>query len=160
MESEKKIIYSIHELDQVAHYLRSQFDRCQAFTFTGALGTGKTTLIRRLLQLSGIEGVITSPTFTYVNVYENKLDQKFYHFDCYRIASLDDFLEAGFGEYLYAPQSWAFIEWPQVIAPLLYQSVCHVTLDYYSDDKRELTCTILAAQQEMPEVSVFARPED
>ncbi|HSW73991.1 MAG TPA: tRNA (adenosine(37)-N6)-threonylcarbamoyltransferase complex ATPase subunit type 1 TsaE, partial [Candidatus Limnocylindria bacterium] len=152
--------YSLDEIDKVVLFLRSQLDRCQVYTFSGVLGAGKTTLIQQLLQASGVQDPVTSPTFTYVNIYENKLGQTFYHFDCYRIASVDSFLEAGFGEYLYAPNSWAFIEWPQVVMPLLYQNVCHVKIDYYEGNKRELICTIIGQRQGRPEISFMQTDQD
>ncbi len=160
MNSEKKIVYSLDEIDKVVLFLRSQFDRCQVYTFSGVLGAGKTTLIQKLLQASGVQDPVTSPTFTYVNIYENKVGQLFYHFDCYRILSVDAFLEAGFGEYLYAPNSWAFVEWPQVVMPLLYQNVCHVKIDYCGNDKRELTCTIIGRPQERAEVPFVQADQD
>ena len=116
-------------------------DQCRIFTFTGPLGAGKTSLIRQMLMQKGVEQLVSSPTFTYVNLYENDKGQLFYHFDLYRIDSMDSFYRAGFNEYLYAPHSWAFIEWPEVIMPLLGQSVCHCQIEYH-DQKRILTMTI------------------
>lgn len=131
------LLYSLDELDQAVNLLYAQLDHCKIVTFTGVLGAGKTTLIRALLRKCGVTDVITSPTFTYVNAYENSKGQMFYHFDCYRIKSLEEFQAAGFDEYLYQPNSWALIEWPEVIAPLLTHAVCHIKLDY-ADDKRML----------------------
>jgi tRNA threonylcarbamoyladenosine biosynthesis protein TsaE len=105
-------------------------------TFTGPLGAGKTTIIRELLRRSGVTGLITSPTFTYVNLYTNEQGQTFYHFDLYRIQTLDEFAHAGFDEYLYQPNSRCFIEWPAIIEPLLSSNVCRVTLDYDGSDAR------------------------
>ncbi len=133
--TKKKIVYGIEELDNVVEQLVQQLETCKVMTFTGSLGAGKTTLVRALLRKCGVEGTITSPTFTYVNLYENDKDQTFYHFDCYRIQSLDDFMGQGFDEYLYQPNSWVFIEWPEIVMPLLTHDVCHVQLDYH-DEKR------------------------
>ena len=143
MADEKTLVYALGEVKQVAADIVSLRDQCAAFTFTGPLGAGKTTLIQQCLRLCGIEGVITSPTFTYVNLYTNKQDQTFYHFDLYRIATLGDFQEAGFDEYLYLPDSWSFIEWPEVIMPLLKNRVCHVALDYEGLDKRKVVIKVI-----------------
>ena len=134
---EKKIIYSLREIDTIVEYLAKQLAFCKVMTFQGPLGAGKTTLIRALLRYSGINEVITSPTFTYLNVYKNGRGQTFYHFDLYRIEKLEDFLSAGFDEYLYLPNSWVLIEWPAVIMPLLTHDVCHLSIDYL-DEKRVL----------------------
>jgi tRNA threonylcarbamoyladenosine biosynthesis protein TsaE len=91
------------------------------FTFEGQLGAGKSSFIKEVLKSQGVEGVIASPTFTYVNRYKNKDGVIFYHFDLYRIETLDDFFKAGFDEYLHQEDAYCFIEWPLVIAKLLAQ---------------------------------------
>lgn len=142
MKVEKKIIYSLDELEEVAQELAQLLKAFTVVTFTGSLGAGKTTLVRAMLRASGIESSITSPTFTYVNLYKNAHGKTFYHFDLYRIETVDDFIAAGFDEYLYAPESCALIEWPQVIMPLLTHDACHVELDYHEQpDKRVLMIT-------------------
>jgi tRNA threonylcarbamoyladenosine biosynthesis protein TsaE len=134
----KKIIYSLETIGNVVQVLYNLMPECSVFTFTGTLGAGKTTLVQHLLRHCGIKEVITSPTFTYVNIYTNEQGKTFYHFDLYRMHSLQDFLDAGFEEYLYQPNSWAFIEWPEIIMPLLTHRVCHVHITYY-DRQRMLT---------------------
>jgi len=126
----EKIIYGLNELDTIVLELIKKMRTAQVLTFTGPLGAGKTTVIRELLKQCGITQSVTSPTFTYVNRYQNLEGQTFYHFDLYRIESIDDFISGGFDEYLYQPNSWAFIEWPELIIPLLTHDVCHVAIDY------------------------------
>ena len=139
-----EIIYTLDDVAAISKQLYALMQTCTVFTFTGPLGAGKTTLIRELLRLCDIQQEITSPTFTYVNIYNNQQKQTFYHFDCYRITSVDGFLAAGFDEYLYQPNSWTFIEWPEVIMPLLKHAVCHVTIDYLpEEEKRALKITII-----------------
>lgn len=99
-------------------------------TFTGSLGAGKTTLISNLVRQLGTQDQVNSPTFTYVNIYQLPDGKKIYHFDLYRINFLEEFIAAGFDEYLYAPNSWALIEWPEVIKPLLTHDVCDVVIDH------------------------------
>lgn len=137
VDKKETVIYGLHEVPLVAQQLAKKLKKCHVMTFTGSLGAGKTTLIRELLRQLGIQEPVTSPTFNYVNVYTTKEGQKFYHFDLYRIASLDDFCAAGFDEYLYQSNSWALIEWPEPIMSLLTHDVCHVDIDY-SDEKRVL----------------------
>ncbi len=137
IDQKETIVYGLQQVPQTAEHLLEHLPFCQVMTFTGSLGAGKTTLIRELLHKVGIQGPITSPTFTYLNLYVNQAGQKFYHFDLYRIENLEAFCLAGFDEYLYQPNSWAFIEWPEPIMPLLTHDVCHVVLEY-SDDKRTM----------------------
>jgi tRNA threonylcarbamoyladenosine biosynthesis protein TsaE len=141
MNFKKTIEYHIDQIPDVVIQLGELLNRCQVMTFTGPLGAGKTTLVQSMFRAQGITEPIMSPTFTYVNSYKDPLGRTFYHFDLYRIDSAQNFLAQGFEEYLYAPQSWAFIEWPEVIAPLLTHEVCHVTIEYHPQgaEKRLLT---------------------
>lgn len=138
-----EIKYSLDTIDEVAKILHGFLPECPVFTFTGPLGAGKTTLVRHLLKHCGVEHLVTSPTFTYFITYHNAQNETFYHFDLYRLKSLDEFRAIGFEEYLYQPNSWAFIEWPEVIEPLLTHDVCHITIDYYSEFERILTYKIV-----------------
>lgn len=136
-------IFNIHEIEKTAMHLNNLKEMCRIFTFTGPLGAGKTTLVQALLRASDVRELITSPTFTYVNAYTNEVGQKFYHFDLYRLTDLQEFIDLGFEEYLYQPESWAFVEWPELILPLLEREVCHVTLDYADELSRAITIEII-----------------
>jgi len=147
----KTIIYNINDLPAIVAELKELMQTHRIFAFTGSLGAGKTTLVRSLLQACGVTGVISSPTFTYVNIYTavhpecsptgnvSKGGQKFYHFDLYRIINVQEFIDAGFDEYLNDPQAYIFIEWPEVIMPLLKNNVCFISLEYVSEDQRSIT---------------------
>jgi tRNA threonylcarbamoyladenosine biosynthesis protein TsaE len=130
--------FTLDEVDKVVDFLAAALATCQVMTFTGHLGAGKTTIIKALLKKIGITDIVTSPTFTYVNVYKNEQEQTFYHFDLYRITTLAEFVHAGFDEYLYVPASWCFIEWPEVIMPLLSHDVCHIELAYVDENTRSI----------------------
>lgn len=132
------MIYSLEDLDTIVQQLADKMATCKVFTFTGPLGAGKTTLIKKLLKHVGVQQMVTSPTFTYVQQYTNDKGQEFNHFDLYRLSTLSEFQEMGFDEYLYQPNSWSFVEWPSIILPLLKKDVCHIELDYASEDSREM----------------------
>lgn len=85
MKIEKRVVVSLEDIDIITDYLKKKMKDCKIFAFYGALGAGKTVVIRHLLRKCGISDPITSPTFTYLNVYKNDRDQLFYHFDLYRI---------------------------------------------------------------------------
>ncbi len=140
MNFKKTIIYSLDEIPGVVKQLSELLNHCKVMTIIGPLGAGKTTMVQSLLRAQGIDEVIMSPTFTYVNAYKNQRGQTFYHFDLYRINSEAEFLSQGFEEYLYAGNSWALIEWPEVIAPLLTHDLCKITIGYCEElDKRVMT---------------------
>jgi tRNA threonylcarbamoyladenosine biosynthesis protein TsaE len=131
----KKLTYSLDQLDKAVDLLKQYMDKCSIFTFTGDLGAGKTTLVKALLRSCGVTDTITSPTFSYVNRYTTKDGKTFYHFDLYRVDSVQTFHNLGLDEYLSQESSWAFIEWPGVIDELLSDGVCRVELDYDGDQR-------------------------
>ncbi len=142
MAEDKKIIatesfeYGLDQFDEVIEKIKIVMRQCTVFAFHGSLGAGKTTLIRKLLRSLGVTDVITSPTFTYMNRYKNRQGQTFYHFDLYRLSYLNEFIEAGFDEYLYQENSFAFIEWPEIVMPLFKKNgVCVIHIDHGNDSE-------------------------
>lgn len=106
------------EMDQVAGYLISSEDNRHIWTFEGDLGAGKTTLIQSICRHLGVEGAVSSPTFSLVNTYTSAEGRTIHHFDCYRIQSADEAIRAGLQELLDSGDL-CLIEWPEKILPLL-----------------------------------------
>lgn len=91
--------------------------------FDGAMGAGKTTLIKALCEVLGVQDQVSSPTFSLVNEYLAANDQKVFHFDWYRIEEEEEAWAIGLEEYI-AEGDWLFMEWPEKISNLL-------PLEYY-----------------------------
>lgn len=128
-------IYNIEQLDQIAKLINKIIENCTIITFVGPLGAGKTTLIRALLQQRGVTDIVTSPTFSYVNTYVGH-GMRFFHFDLYRLEDFHQFIAAGFDEYLQQPKSVVFIEWPEIINPLLKDiTYCQISIDYMNNNR-------------------------
>jgi tRNA threonylcarbamoyladenosine biosynthesis protein TsaE len=130
--------YGMQDLASIVKRLKPLFDRANIITLEGQLGAGKTTLVSEVMKMYGVNDAITSPTFNYVNTYAAADGRIIYHFDLYRLQSVDDFYAAGFDEYLYAPNSLCIIEWPEIITPLLKENVCAITLEHISVESRKL----------------------
>ena len=145
-----KFIYTIQDLKKIVEDTIFPLTKTHSvLTFKGELGAGKTTLIKELLKACGVNQIITSPTFTYVNEYSNEHGKLFYHFDLYRMNSLEEFVAAGFDEYLFQPNSLSLIEWPQIIISLLNdrgveKKVSFFEINYVQSDlsKREIIITL------------------
>lgn len=137
-----ELVYTKKDLDTVAQAIGELSNQCSIFTFTGSLGAGKTTLIAKVLKRMGVVDHVTSPTFTYLQVYRTADGKKIFHFDLYRVDSLDAFMRAGFDEYLYQPDSLVFIEWPEHVVPLLDHAVCHVHIEYKDQESRILRYSV------------------
>ena len=86
----------------------------RVFAFDGAMGAGKTTFIKKLVEQMGSVDIVNSPTFAIVNVYDVEQPYKgeVYHFDCYRLKDLREAMDFGAEEYLYSG-NYCFIEWPK-----------------------------------------------
>ncbi len=138
-KAEGSIVYSLESIDAALNIIYPLFERSAAITLTGSLGAGKTTLVQALLARAGVKGPIQSPTFNYVNSYATRDDLILYHFDLYRLQTLEEFIEAGFQEYLYQSNTKALIEWPAIVMPLLTHDVCHCVLDYEGLEMRRLS---------------------
>jgi tRNA threonylcarbamoyladenosine biosynthesis protein TsaE len=83
---------------------------------SGDVGAGKTTLIRGACRALGVEGPVTSPTFTIGQRYRGRLPVS--HLDLYRLDDLEREDPALLEDYL-DPDSVAFVEWPAVAEPRL-----------------------------------------
>ena len=75
---------------------------------TGNLGAGKTLLAKGIAAGLGVEEVVTSPTFTVLQVYEARVP--LYHFDLYRLEQAEELFDIGFDEFT-AAQGISIIEW-------------------------------------------------
>lgn len=87
----------------------------------GDLGAGKTTLTRALLHAAGHTGHVRSPTYTLAEPYSVVIGGRpveVIHFDLYRLASPEEFLDAGFREH-FNDQSICIVEWPEKAEPVL-----------------------------------------
>ena len=96
----------------------------------GDLGAGKTALTRAILHAAGVTSHIKSPTYTLAEPYSIKLngqDIVVMHFDLYRMASPDEFLEAGFREH-FNSTNVCIVEWPEKGAPALPEPDIRVLL--------------------------------
>ena len=125
----------------------------RVFAFNGKMGAGKTTFIKQLCEAMGTEDVVNSPTFAIVNVYEVEgmglgdeamrreakgERQEVYHFDCYRIKDIREAMDMGTEEYLYSG-NYCFIEWAEMIEPLLPDDLVTVDIEVLENGDRELS---------------------
>ena len=116
-------------------------DKCgsaRVFAFDGKMGAGKTTFIKHLCEAMGTEDVVNSPTFAIVNVYEMASGEEVYHFDCYRIKDIREAMDFGAEEYLYSG-NYCFIEWAEMIEPLLPEDTVWVKIEVEENGERTLS---------------------
>ena len=100
--------------------------------------------------------MVNSPTFAIVNVYEINANhhpnefrgrpmgysleerEEVYHFDCYRIKDIREAMDFGAEEYLYS-ENYCFIEWAEMIEPLLPEDTVWVKIEVEENGERSLS---------------------
>ena len=100
----------------------------------GDMGAGKTAFAKGVAKGLGIEEEVTSPTYAYMNDYDGRL----FHYDCYRIESVEQAETLGLADY-FDMGGICLIEWSQNIAPLLPKSVKRVIIKKLGENRREIT---------------------
>lgn len=128
-------INSLSDLDTVAEQVLASLEGRTVVIFRGGMGAGKTTLISRIVRSLGSEDTVTSPTFALVNQYEGADDCRIYHFDFYRIDSIDEVFDLGYEEYFYSGDL-CLVEWPEKIEPLLPEDAMEVYITVGDDECR------------------------
>lgn len=102
----------------------------------GELGTGKTTLVRYLLQSLGVAGHIKSPTYTVVESYELP-GLAIWHFDFYRFNDPLEWEDAGFRD-IFASPGLKLVEWPERAASYLPTADLELQLSLQARDVRQV----------------------
>ena len=134
-----ELTYNLNEINTIALEVFEQLES-KVILFNGDMGAGKTTFINALLKAMKSEDVATSPTFSIVNEYSIPND-KVYHFDFYRIESIEEAYNFGIEDYLYS-DNWLLIEWPDRIEELVPENAQTITITKVDDNKRSLKLNI------------------
>ena len=132
--------YHIEELPEVAKRMLKEFADERFFAFFGKMGVGKTTLIKEMCRQLGVEDNVCSPTFAIINAYSTAEGEDVYHFDFYRLKSVDEAYDIGYEEYFYSG-NYCFTEWTEKIEDLLPERYVRVEIEE-QDGTRDLTATL------------------
>lgn len=139
--TEEIIIKSTDDLDEAARRFASMMGDYTIFAFYGSMGAGKTTFINALSRQLGVEDDPTSsPSFSIINEYRSdSTAELIYHFDCYRLESIDDAFEIGVEDY-FDCGAVCLIEWPERIEDILPDDTVKVKIEVNPDDQsRKMT---------------------
>lgn len=82
----------------------------------GELGAGKTTFVRGLARGLGVQGPVSSPTFTLMHLYPGP--RPLFHFDAWMQGREEAFLRGGGAEHM-AGEGIAAVEWGERVAAWL-----------------------------------------
>ncbi len=131
------IIDNISELDKVSKEIIKLTKKNNIVVFNGKMGAGKTTLIKNIAKKMGVIDNITSPTFSIINEYLTLKNETIFHFDFYRIEDIEEALDFGVEDY-FLSKKICLIEWPQIIEPLLPDSIVKVNIDILNNKNRKI----------------------
>jgi len=129
---------SPEETIELGRKIGSQLKGGEVVAICGALGSGKTHLIKGIAAGAGAAeaGKVTSPTFVIINEYKSRpsegLDKgrlDVYHIDAYRLDSIAEFEMIGFDDYC-RPESVVVIEWADKIESAL-QGIDYIRIELF-----------------------------
>jgi tRNA threonylcarbamoyladenosine biosynthesis protein TsaE len=122
---------------EIVKALLEKYADVKIWTFEGNLGAGKTTFIKATLKALGYTDEVQSPTFSIVNEYDDSV----YHFDCYRLKSVYEAMDFGIEEYLDSGK-YCFIEWPEIIEPLLPNEILKIKIEHTENNTRNIAINL------------------
>ncbi|MEN3002703.1 MAG: tRNA (adenosine(37)-N6)-threonylcarbamoyltransferase complex ATPase subunit type 1 TsaE [Armatimonadota bacterium] len=141
---------SPEETEAVGAWLAESLQPDTLILVSGALGVGKTTLIRGLCRALGITEPIRSPTFTLVNEYTIHRPPALaglplFHLDLYRIETPEQLRTLGPDELL-EHGGITVIEWGEVLPALGFdytpRHLWHITIRLEPDESRVIEVTL------------------
>jgi tRNA threonylcarbamoyladenosine biosynthesis protein TsaE len=98
----------------------------------GDLGAGKTTFAQGVAAALGVDGPVTSPTFTIVHEYDGRIPLA--HVDVYRLESLAELYDLGFEE-IVDDTRVTLVEWGDMVAQAVPTDRLLVRLELVVDDE-------------------------
>ena len=105
----------------------------------GQLGSGKTTFIKGLAEGLGLKypEQVKSPTFVLMHIYKAKVP--LYHFDCYRLDSLEELENIGFVDFVSDPHAVSCVEWAEKAGNLIPKDARHIRFEILDASTRRIS---------------------
>lgn len=125
------------ETEALGTKLAAHLKAGDVIAYEGGLGMGKTAFTRGLARGLGDDSQVSSPTFALVHEYLG-CTPTLYHFDMYRVHTMDDLYSTGFFDYLETDCILA-IEWSENITEALPENTIFVRFERDSENERTIT---------------------
>jgi tRNA threonylcarbamoyladenosine biosynthesis protein TsaE len=138
---------TLEALDEVAQEIVKALETYKVWLFRGEMGSGKTTLIKKVGAASGVVDTMSSPTFAIVNEYAGGTFERVYHFDFYRIEKEIEAIDIGVEEYFYSGYP-CLIEWPEKIPSLIPLQYAEVIIQVDTNTKRTIAIAVHDGKKE------------
>jgi len=125
---------SPEETERIAATLAAELCAGDVVTVSGELGAGKTTFVRGACRALGVQGPVTSPTYTIGHRYRGDVDVS--HLDLYRFESVSP---AEWGDLEpYFEDAVVFVEWPEAAGAGLPSVRAAVRLEHVDEHSRRI----------------------
>ena len=123
---------SPEETERIAANVAADLRPGDVVTVSGELGSGKTTFVRGACRALGVQGPVTSPTFTVGHRYRGHVDVS--HLDLYRFEGVSP---AEWGDLeTYFDGAVCFVEWPEAAGDGLPDPRFRIRLSHAGEDRR------------------------
>jgi len=129
---------SPQETIEFAKQFASELKPGTVLCLEGQLGSGKTTFIKGLAEGLGMKRPeqVKSPTFVLMHIYESKIP--LYHFDCYRLNSIEELENIGFEDFVNDPKAITCVEWAEKTGSLIPSHARRIHFDILSATQRRI----------------------
>lgn len=133
---EKYFSNSAKETEKIAENFSKSLKPGDIVAFFGGLGAGKTAFTRGLAKGLHSTSEISSPTFALVHEYNG--DIPIYHFDMYRVETMEDLYTTGYFDYIESG-GITLIEWSENIEAVLDKKTIIIEIAKTGENSREIT---------------------
>lgn len=133
--------YGLDEIAGLGAAIAKRLRTGDVVGLSGALGAGKTTLARAILEALGLQGEAPSPSFAIVQPYDPpEVALPILHVDLYRIEHPDEIEELGLFEDI--AHRALLVEWPERMGARTPPEMLRLMIELVGDDRRRLTATV------------------
>ena len=136
-----KITTSEKETKEFAEDFAKELSGGEVICFSGDVGSGKTMFTQGLCKGLGVENdYVNSPSYIIMNEYSTKTNMKIYHYDLYRICSLDELTEIGYYDHTNTEKKnqIAIIEWSEMLDDEKPEDRVEIEIKILDTTKREI----------------------
>ncbi len=129
----KYITRSMNETIDFGYKIGKILPASSVLALRGDLAAGKTTFTKGIGKALNVEGVVNSPTFNILKIYEG--DKTLYHIDAYRL--MDNPYDLGFEEYI-DDGGVMVVEWFDYIIEMIGNEYLEIVFTYIDENTREI----------------------
>jgi tRNA threonylcarbamoyladenosine biosynthesis protein TsaE len=127
--------FSLENINEAATNFLAAIGQKKVIALHGQMGAGKTTFVHAICDALGVNGAVSSPTFSIINEYKSANGEIIYHLDLYRLKDEQEAINAGVEDCLYSG-NLCLVEWPEITPELFPHDTVHCYLSVISEKER------------------------